>query len=43
MKEIRTLEGLLKLDLFRKEKAVFQGIFLGFIPFAAQIIMNMIY
>ena len=43
MKEIRTLEGLLKLDLFKKEKAVFQSIFLGFIPFAAQIIMNMIY
>ena len=43
MKEITTLKGLLKLDLFKKEKAVFQGIFLGFIPFAAQIIMNMIY
>ena len=43
IKEITTLEDLLKLDLFKKEKAVFQGIFLGFIPFAAQIIMNMIY
>ena len=43
IKEITTLEDLFKLDLFKKEKAVFQSIFLGFIPFAAQIIMNMIY
>ena len=41
IKEITTLEDLFKLDLFKKEKAVFQSIFLGFIPFAAQIIMNM--